>query len=85
MIKDKTLLEKLYENLRRHRGAFQKIAERAGCHRNWVRMVLKGDWPDAELVEVAADVLVELETTKGSAVLSATQKLSKALEIAESY
>lgn len=85
MIKDKTLPGKLYENLRRHRGSFQRIAQKCNCHRNWVRMVLKGEYVDIELIGVAAEVLKEIEEGKATIMIDASKKLEDAINLAYSY
>ncbi len=56
----------LYENLSRHRGSINEIAERIGRHRNWVRLVLKGVFQSNEVLEVAAKVLLEREQAAAS-------------------
>lgn len=58
---NKDMVNNLYINLKRHRGAFNRIAKEAGCHRNWVRLVLKGKFKDDDLLIVCAKVLKELE------------------------
>lgn len=51
-----------YDTAKMHRGAISEIAKEHGCHRNWVRLVLKGDFKDDELMLTAAKILVAKES-----------------------
>lgn len=59
------LSEKIYTELRQYYGAITEISRRmqekrgSGFSRNWIRKVLKGEYEDLELVEVAVDLLKE--------------------------
>lgn len=64
-------LQVLREKLRKHYGAIEEIRYRAShlngdkpFHRNYVRMVLKGERNNHGLLVVAAQVAVEFEEAK---------------------
>lgn len=52
---------KLYLHLRRHHGAINEIADRAGVSRQMVLYVLTGKRTSFKVLEKAASVLVERE------------------------
>lgn len=89
--KEKTLKD-LYEGLKRHYGAINEVAKRMkeireaegkdGYHRNWVRLVLKGEFEDIELVEVAAKVLHEYETSASARMERIERMVAEATQLA---
>ncbi len=58
--------EKLYEQLKNRRGTIGQIARLVGCSRDWVRLVLKGDWEDTEVLRIASEVLMEKKKTEAN-------------------
>lgn len=78
----KTVANDLYRNLKRHHGAFKDVAERANCHRNWVRLVLNGSYEDVKVLEIAAEVLLEREKEVSERRDRARAMMKKALALA---
>ncbi|HMN89797.1 MAG TPA: hypothetical protein PKD70_11140 [Saprospiraceae bacterium] len=86
------LSENLYQGLKKHYGALKDVANRMkairapqgkqGYHRNWVRQVLKGEYEDLELMEVAAKVLHEYEENAAAQRQRIQQLTSEALRLA---
>jgi len=48
-------------------------------------MVLKGEYVDAELIGVAAEVLKDIEEGKATIMIDASKKLEDAINLAYSY
>jgi RNA polymerase-binding transcription factor DksA len=59
MDSNNSLRENLYSELRKHRGSIKELSGRTGRSRQWVRVVLKGDFADDAVYEEAAQVLLE--------------------------
>lgn len=59
MDSNNSLRENLYTELSKHRGAFKELSKRTGRSRQWVRVVLKGEFYDVQVYETAAKVLLE--------------------------
>lgn len=86
------LSENLYQGLKKHYGAIKEVADRMralrepegkeGYHRNWVRQVLKGEYEDLELMEVAAKVLHEYEEKAAAQRSRIHQLTTEALRLA---
>jgi len=58
--------EKLYEQLKNRRGTIGEIARLGNCSRDWVRLVLKGDYEDTTVLRIASEVLTEKKKTEAS-------------------
>lgn len=56
--------QEIYQGLKSFRGAITELALRCNCTREWVRLVLKGKYPDDNLLKQAAVLLLEKTTTK---------------------
>ena len=48
----------LLTQLKQYRGSIKEIADTCKCSREWVRLVLDGEWEDDNVVLVASRVLV---------------------------
>ena len=55
------VIEKLYKRVKQNYGAINEIAKRRNCHRNWVSMVLKGQYEDMEVLRISLEVVQEYE------------------------
>ena len=54
-----TSIQKLYQELRRYRGSIEEVSRRSGRSREWVRMILKGDYFDTNVIKAANRVLLD--------------------------
>lgn len=54
-------LEKLDKGIKSHRGLMREIAEKSGKTERWLRMVLKEERKDAELVLLASKIYADRE------------------------
>lgn len=45
----------LYTRVKEYRGAINAVASRAGCHRAWVNLVLKGRYYDEKVIMAAIE------------------------------
>lgn len=61
------LKKNLREELRGFYGAIGEIAQRHGCTREWVRVVLRDEYDDHELLLVCAAVLTEKKAQRRKA------------------
>lgn len=78
-MQSKNFQEDLYKNLKRHRGAINEVAQKAGIHRNNVRLILSGRWANEQVVLIAAQVLRERETNRVTFLRQAKAMYSEAL------
>jgi hypothetical protein len=47
----------LYQKVKKYRGAMSEIAKKSGKSREWIRLVMMGEYPDANVIDVATKVL----------------------------
>lgn len=61
--KERENIEKIRQGLKRHWGAMDEVARRAGVGRIYVYKVLKGQHVSAKVLDAATAVLLEREQT----------------------
>jgi hypothetical protein len=49
----------LLQRLRQFRGSINEISKRSNKSRVWVGLVLRGEWPDPNVIKIATEVLKE--------------------------
>jgi hypothetical protein len=49
----------LLQRLRQFRGSINEISKRSKKSRVWVGLVLRGEWPDPNVIKIATEVLKE--------------------------
>lgn len=67
---DKTnidFLNTLYTELKKRRGTMKSVMQKSGRKRNWIRLVLQGQYKDERVVIAAAEVLRELKQKENEA------------------
>lgn len=47
----------LYQKIKKYRGAVNEVAKKSGKSREWVRLVLSGDYQDSNVIDAATKVL----------------------------
>lgn len=72
----------LREQLKRHRGAINLVAEKAECSRVWVSYVLGGKHESEKVLLVASEVLKELEKKKAAGRAKIKNNIKTALSAA---
>lgn len=60
----KELKKNLRAELRKYYGAINEIAQRHGCSREWVRVVLRDEYQDDKLLLICAEVLKEKKSAR---------------------
>lgn len=71
-----------YKAARRHRGSINRIAQKADCHRNWVRAVLRGEYRDDTLMLLAAQELVSMESKDSEHKRKMQEMANRMMEVA---